>query len=70
MRNPFKPREPTPLEIAAHELIGAQVALLTAHDKQERADAEVTMFRTRITRLRATIRELTAEAEQSNGVQP
>lgn len=67
-------RDPTPLEIAAAELIGAQVALLTAHDTHERAAverraaheraaAELDMLRDRIARLRATIAELSAEAE-------
>lgn len=70
MRNPFNKPAPTPLEIAAHELIGARIALLTACDKQERADAEVAMFRKRIARLRADIIELTAEQAKADEVQP
>ncbi len=70
MKHSLFRKPPTPLEIAAHELIGAQIALLTAHDTHERATAEVSMYRARIARLRATIRELSAEENQTNEVQP
>lgn len=62
-------RDPTPLEIASHELIGAQIALLSAHDALERANAEVSMYRNRIARLRATIRELSTEDEDTESGQ-
>lgn len=63
----FRRKPPTPLEIAAHELIGAQIALLTAQDAQERANAEVGMFRARIARLRATVADLSREQETGEG---
>lgn len=58
---PPPPPPPTPLEKATATFIGAQLALLDAKNEQERADANVAMFETRVDRLRLAIRELTED---------
>lgn len=57
-------REPTPLEVAVHQYIETQHALLEARNVEERASATVSMFEGRLVRLSRTIDELRTDSVQ------